>query len=235
MNDEANNMVSEGRDPQVLNESGTRETRPSVPSVPVAAISAARKELTTQVKSVVAAAQELEQLALYDEVPFEEAFCLSPEEVAKRYTAENARQIEWRRKACVELLARQCPSEDIAHILSMNHRTVAAIAAQEGQKIATTANGIADVLANSAMADIALADTKKHGATYKDLHIGAGIKLTHHTNLKLVGASGGDAAAVEVEVENPALTEARKWLAAHGTAAIRQQQLVPHHGQQKLK
>lgn len=197
-----------------------REAGGQTPCVPVAAINAARKELTTQVKSVVAAAVELEQLALIDEIPFEEAFCLAPEEIAKRYTAENARQIEWRRKACISLLARQCPSEDIAEILSMNHRTVAAIAAQEGSKIATAADKIADVLANSAMADIALADTKKHGASYKDLHIGAGIKLTHHTNLKLVGASNGDTAAVDLETENPALDKARQWLEQRGVKTI---------------
>lgn len=188
------------------------ETRPAIPR---AEIQAARKELATQAKIVQQAAQELEQLALIDEIPFEEAMVLPLEEVKKRYTAENARQIEWRREACIKLLARQCPATDICDILKMNHRTVGAIAAQEGQKIATFSNQFADSLASSAMSDLALAHTKRDGASYKDLSIGAGIKLTHAVNMKMVGAGGGDeASAIELEQDNPALQSARKFLEA---------------------
>lgn len=184
-------------------------------AIPSAAIAAARKELVNQVRSVTAAAMDLEQLALIDEVPFEEALTLPLEEVRKRYTAENSRQIEWRREACVKMLARQISAPDIADILKMNPRTVAAIAAQEGQKIAGHADSIADALASSAMADFALAETKKHDASYAQLQVGGGIKLTHYANLKLLGAAGsGDAAAHDVAAENPLLESARKWLEA---------------------
>lgn len=183
------------------------------PVIASAAIQAARKELSNQVKTVVAAAVELEQLALLDEVPFEEAMVLLPDEVKKRYTAENARQIEWRREACIKLLARQVAAEDICDILKMNHRTVGAIASQEGQKIATFSNQFADSLASSAMSDLALAHTKRDSASYKDLSIGAGIKLTHSVNMKMVGAgSAEDVAAVDLESENVALQSARKFL-----------------------
>lgn len=201
-----------------MNENDSTSPQPSPPAemelarVPVAEIKAARKELAEQVKGVVSAAQDLEQLALIAEVPFEEAMCLPPEEVAKRYTAANARQIEWRREAAIKLLARQCPAEDICDILKMNHRTVAAIAAQEGQKIGTLSHQIAGTLASSAMTDIALAETKKHGASYKDLHIGAGIKLTHAMAFKLGGAAGEETEAVELAQENEKLTAARKFL-----------------------
>lgn len=181
--------------------------------VPVAALQAARKELANQVKTVVAAAQELEQLALLDEVPFEEALTLPVEEVRKRYTAENSRQIEWRREACVKMLARQISAPDIGDILKMNPRTVAAIAAQEGQKIAGHADSIADALASSAMADFALAETKKHEASYAQLQVGGGIKLTHYANLKLLGAAGNtDSAAHDLEAENPLLEKAKRFL-----------------------
>lgn len=181
--------------------------------IPRAEIQAARKELATQAKNVAAAAVELEQLALIEEVPFEEAMVLPPEEVKKRYTAENARQIEWRREACIKLLARQVAAEDICDILKMNRRTVGAIASQEGQKISTFSNQFADSLASSAMSDLALAHTKRDGASYKDLSIGAGIKLTHAVNMKMVGAGGAeDAAAIEMEQDNPALQLARKFL-----------------------
>jgi len=169
-----------------------------------AVIQAARKELSSQVKNVVAAAQELEQLALLDEVPFEEAMVLTPEEVKVRYTAENARQIEWRREACIKLLARQCPTHDICDILKMNHRTVGAIAAQEGQKIATFSNQFADTLASSAMSDLALADTKKHAASYKDLGYVADVKMKHAVAMKMVGAAGSEeVGAIELEQEDP--------------------------------
>jgi hypothetical protein len=188
------------------------EALPNNSPIEPAAIQAARKELTVAVRDVVARAQDLEQLALLDEVPFEEAMVLPVEEVRKRYTAENSRQIEWRREACVKLLARQCPAIDIADILKMNPRTIAAVAAQEGQKIAAFSHALADTLAGSAMSDLALADTKKHGASYKDLHIGAGIKLTHAVAMKMVGATGEDPGVIELEAENPALQSARRFL-----------------------
>lgn len=196
-----------------LSQTPERDSAGHRPAIPSAELQAARKELSQQVKATVAAAQELEQLALIDEIPFEEAMCLAPEEVQKRYTAENARQIEWRREACIKLLARQMPAIDIADVLKMNPRTVGAIAAQEGQKIATFSNQFADSLASSAMSDLALAHTKRDGASYKDLSIGAGIKLTHAVNMKMVGAGGAeDAAAIELEQDNPALQLARKYL-----------------------
>lgn len=66
---------------------------------------------------------------------------------------------------------------------------------------------MAEVLASSAMTDLALAETKKHGASYKDLHIGAGIKLTHHQNLKMIAAGGGEeVGAIELEQEDPKRT-----------------------------
>lgn len=152
------------------------------------------------------------QLPLLSEAPFEEALLLSGDEVAKRYTAEHGKQIAWRRKACVELLGMSVPTTDIARILSMNPRTIAAIAAQEGQKIAVFSELHSQVLASSAMGDIALAQTKRDKASYKDLHIAAGIKLTHATALKMIGAAGslGEGGHVENEVESEALVQARR-------------------------
>lgn len=181
-------------------------------TIPSAQLQEARRELRDTAKAAQSAAMELEQLALLQEEPFEEAFCLSPDEVVKRYTAANARQIEWRRHACIELLGRQCPAEDICVILKMNHRTVAAIAAQEGQKIGTVSHQIADALTQSAMSLVALADTKKHTASFKDLQVGAGIQLTHAMAFKLGGAASDDTTTVELEQENEKLTLARKFL-----------------------
>lgn len=191
------------------------ELTKQLPGVPVAELAAARKELSDQVRAVVSAAQELEQLALIEETPFEEALLLTTEEVRKRYTAENAPQIIWRRKACVELLAMNVPCKDIARILSMNRRTVEAVAAQEGQKIAAFSELHVAALVSSAMADIALADTRRSTAGHKDLHIAAGIKLTHAQSLKLLSAGNVDEGnVIQLEEENPKLVEARKFLEA---------------------
>jgi len=188
---------------------------PGPAGVPSAALQQARREVKETAQAAAQAAAQLEQLAMFTEPAFEEAMCLTPEEVKKRYTAKNAQQIEWRREACIKLLARQCATEDICDILKMNHRTVAAIAAQEGQKIAAFSNEQSEVLAADAMTDIAVARTKREGASFKDLHIAAGIKLTHAVALKMVAAGGGDEAeATEVEAQNPALESARKFLEA---------------------
>lgn len=182
--------------------------------------SAPAQSLAKSAKAVAKAALNLETASLFEERAFEEAFCLGPEEVAKRYTAENARQIEWRRRACVKLLARQCPTQDIEDILAMNRRTVSAIAAQEGQAIAVFSQHYSDTLAASAMSDLAFAQTKRDEAGYKDLHIGAGIKLTHATALKMISAGGEDReTALQLEEENPALVKAREWLKGRGQQA----------------
>lgn len=179
--------------------------------VPVTELLNARKAVASKATELQSAVNDVVQLSLIDEVEFEEGVLLEGEELRKRYTAENARQIEWRRKACIRLLALQCPAEDIADILSMNHRTVQAVAAQEGQKIAAFGRQHAEVLSSSAMADIALAQTKRSSASFKDLHIAAGIKLTHAANINL-GASAAEPDAIDVEGENPQLAKAREFL-----------------------
>lgn len=169
-------------------------------------LSEAGAALAARARELAQSAQEIEQLALFKEPPFEQALLLSPEEVAKQYTAENARQIQWRRHAAVQLLARDVGLADIAQILSMNHRTVAAIAAMEGRRVAAFTEAHAEALAADAMADLAVARTKRLSAGFKDLHIAAGIKLTHATALKVMsaGASDPNAGAVDVETLDPA-------------------------------
>src|SRR5574337_530544 len=136
-------------------------------NVPPAALAGAREDVVRQAKALARSAAALEQMALIEDVPFEEALCLSPDEVRKSYTALNARQIEWRRAAAVKLLARQVPAADICDILRMNHRTVAAIAAQEVQKIGAFSEQCYQSLAGSAMSDLALAETMKYNASFK--------------------------------------------------------------------
>lgn len=179
----------------------------------VGAVDAARKDVAQRAKDLVSAAQELQQLALIDEIPFEPDVVLPPEEIKKRYTGTNGARALERREQVVKMLALQISAKDICDILKMSHHTVEAIAAQEAQRVAVLGANVADALMQSAMADFAVAETKRSQASPKDLTIMGGIKMTHATNLRLAGAGVADAAeAVELEADNPALAAARKFL-----------------------
>lgn len=181
------------------------------------ALGEAQSDVAKKAKALKVAAGELEQLALLEgEVAFEEAVTLPVEQIRQRYTGTQGKNIEERRLQVVKMLALQISARDICDILKMNHRTVAAIAAQEGQKIADFSESFAQVLAGSAMADIALAETKKHEAGHKDLMIAADIKLKHAQSLKMIGAAAADdsVSTVEAEEENENLKAARKFLEA---------------------
>jgi len=180
------------------NAAGGRSDTPALQPTNTAQL---RQDVARRAKLLGESAAELEQAALFDEPEFEEALLLEPEEITKRYTAENSKQIIWRQDACVKLLARQCPARDIADILHMNLRTISAIAAQNGVRIAKFSEGFAEILLSSAASDIAFAQTKRDEAGYKDLHIGAGIKLTHAQSLRSLGM-GAPENATDVESES---------------------------------
>jgi len=148
------------------------------------------------------------------EEPFEEALLLPQEDVAKRYTAEHARQIQWRRDAAIYMLAHGLPVHDIARICHMNTRLVSALATKEAQKYAAFSEDYAHGLLASAAGDIALADTKKQDADYKDLVQGARWKTQSALEVKLIGAGGDAVEAMDVVgEESPALKKFREELA----------------------
>lgn len=171
--------------------------------VPTELVASARRAVARQAKELGAAALELEQLALLPEPEFEEALVLPPEEVAKRYTATNGKAITERREQMVKMLSLQMDIKDICWIMRANHRTVQAVAAQEGQKIGIISRELEGVLKAEAMADLMVARTKRGEASYKDLHIGAGIKLQHAAAMQLISAGTTEEAAVEVEADDP--------------------------------
>lgn len=169
--------------------------------------------MARQAKELGETAQELQQLAMFQEHPFEEVFLYPPEQVAKRYTAQQANKIEMRRRACIYMHARQCPAEDIADILQMNLRTIQAIVSQGASERASFSEKFAQELMNSAAADLAHAETMRTQASYKDLHIAAGIKMTHGEALKAMSGMGDEQPVIDVESENPELKKAREFIA----------------------
>lgn len=162
-----------------------------------------QQQVAQSAKALIGASQELQQLSLLDEIAFEPEVALPVEEIKKRFTGTNGDNIAARRAQVVKMLAYSIPVKVICDVLKMSHHTVAAIAAQETQAIAAFSEVQAEALAADAMADIAVARTKRDEASYKDLHIAAGIKLTHAQSLKLLGAGSADPTPTTIEAEDP--------------------------------
>ena len=148
------------------------------------------KSLKKKLEELSGATEALQQAALFAEPEFEPGLFLAPEEMRKRYTGEQATKMEWRKNACIRMLAYGIPAEDIAQDLHMNLRTIQALASQNGKQLAAFSEKFAGELMSSAAADIALAETKRGEASFKDLHIGAGIKMQHAMSVKLVADTG---------------------------------------------
>jgi hypothetical protein len=168
-----------------------------------------RQTVAEQAKALARSALKLEQAALFDEEPFEEALLLSPEEIKKRYTGSNGEKMVWRQETALYMLGRQCPAQDIARVLHMNLRVISALAAQNGRKLAGFTDSFVNELMASAGADISMSETKRHEASYKDLGIVGGIKLTHVANLKLASVGGQVDGAIDVTNEDEELRKFR--------------------------
>jgi len=162
-------------------------------------------------KALADKATQLQLAAIESEVPFEESCLMSDEEIGKKYTAENGKQVQWRRDAAVYMLARQCPAQDIAKILHMNLRTIAALAARNGQQLAGFSEQYAKELLAQAGAAFALAATKAHEANYLQLVTGGGIMADKAMALKGGTQSGGEVVELEA-AEDPLLAKAREFL-----------------------
>lgn len=162
------------------------------------------KSLKKKLEDLGEATEALQQAALFAEPEFEPGLFLSGEEMRKRYTGEQATKMEWRKNACIRMLAYGIPAEDIAQDLHMNLRTIQALASQNGKQLAAFSEKFAGELMSSAAADIALAETKRGEASFKDLHIGAGIKMQHAMSVKLVADTGPAPVDITVTSEKTA-------------------------------
>ena len=195
---------------------------PGGPPVTVdrAAVKAAQEEVEKSAKALReaaldadAAAEQLQWAALGEAPAFEEGLLLPAEENRKRYTAQRAQQNEIRRNACLYMLARKCPVEDIAHILKMNLRTIRALAELNGHQLAEFSEKYAQELLAGAGAAFALAQTKMGDASYLQLVTGGGIMVDKAEKVKaLAGQASGDAEAIDASAEDPALKSAREWV-----------------------
>lgn len=162
-----------------------------------------------EVRKLFDQALVVEQLAMFDEPEFEPDVLLERPQLLKKHTAKRVDQIEWRRDLCLYLLSVETPAREIARLLKMSNSTVTALAAKHGRKLGQFTQAFAERLMASAASDIALADTKREDANYKDLHIGAGIKMQHAVSVRLVSESGMQP-ALEVDESNDKLKNLRE-------------------------
>ena len=121
----------------------------------------------------------------------EENLLLLPrDEIRKRYTVRDAGRIEGLRQAVTMLLSARWPAETIAREMHISRRTVEAIAVQSSAEVANFSKEYARILVGVGSEFLALARTKQHEATFKDLMVGFGIVTQRSQELNSTGESG---------------------------------------------
>lgn len=136
-----------------------------------------------------------EQRALI-ELEDDSALLFSVEERRKRYTAAQAAELE-RLHTSVLMLLSSWPVDAIARELHLNTRTVRALAAMSAEKVAGFKKEFGEMLLRTGARWVALARTKEHEASFRDLNIGAGIVMDHARELALMGQVGEEPATKE--------------------------------------
>lgn len=165
---------------------------------------ALRQEVARRAKQLGSAALELEQLSLLDEPEFEDALLLPNDEIKKRYTGEQSKQILWRRDTAAYMLGIGVPKEHIAKLLRMNPRLVTALAMAMTKGTTRLVNEYADALLQMSAEAFAAARLKIEDANYLGLMTGGAILVDKHVALKSMGLlPATEADAIEVETSDP--------------------------------
>lgn len=155
------------------------------------------------------------QPALF-ELEDDSALLFEPEEMRKRYTAQQADKLE-RLKTSVLMLLSSWPVEDIARHLHLNTRTVRALAAQSAEKVAGFNKEFGDMLVRTGARWIALARTREQDASFKDLNIGAGIVIEKASALLAMGQVAEERETKEVTDHVQAADALRRLMASGDT------------------
>ena len=166
-------------------------------------------------KAARAAAEAAEQLSLQavGSVPeFEEALLLPDEHLKKKYTAEQAEKIGWRRDGALLMLAYKVPKEQIAATMHMNLKTLEALVISQAAIFAGFSEQYARRLMTHAGAAFELAMTKMDEASFLQLTTGAGIMADKAMAIKGGIPAGGEELVVDLVEEDPALKSAREFL-----------------------
>jgi hypothetical protein len=125
--------------------------------------------------------------ALLFEPQEDPALLFCDEELAKRYTADQACKLRWKREAIVMLIAAGWPTEDIARRLEVNTRTVRALAARDAEKVAGSLKSLGGAMLQTGARWFGLARAKESEAQFRDLAIAGGIALQRGGELLAMG------------------------------------------------
>jgi hypothetical protein len=125
--------------------------------------------------------------ALLFEPEEESALLFGDEELTKRYTADQACKLRWKREAIVMLVAAGWPTEDIARRLEVNTRTVRALAARDAEKVAGSLKTLGGAMLQTGARWFGLARAKESEAQFRDLAIAGGIALQRGGELLAMG------------------------------------------------
>ena len=198
-------------------EEAEQQLRPTT-GVDGAAIAAAKaglerkaKEVGKAVKELDAAAMQLQLEAIAGQPEFEAVMLEPVENIRKRYTGQHAQEIEIRRNACLYMLSRNCPVEDIAHILKMNLRTINALAGLNAETLAAFDQNYADWLNRGSARAFAHALAKLPESNALQAATVGGIMADKAKSIKDGVPQGGEELPV-IELEDPALKSAREFL-----------------------
>lgn len=156
------------------------------------------------------------QPALFD-LDDDMALLLPAEERRKRYTARQAAAMETVYELIVMLLGRGVSVEDISRGAHVNTRTVRAIAARSGEKVAGYNKHFGAALLSLSGRWFAKAMTKEDEAGPKDLTVMAGIAAQNGMALAAIGEVDGERETKE-EVDRVAAAAALRRLALPAAA-----------------
>lgn len=131
------------------------------------------------------------------------AFFLSEDQLAKRYTADQAQAVSWKREAVCMLVAAGWPIQDIATRLHMNTRTVIALAGVHASKVAGDKKTFGKILHGLGARWFGLAQAREGEAEFRDLVIAGGIATQRGSEVLAMGESGGEN-VLEMEAEQSA-------------------------------
>lgn len=115
------------------------------------------------------------------------ALLFSNDECVKRYTAEQAKNLEWKRNAIILLLGSDWPVETIASQLHISTRTVRAIAARNAQEVAGSSKMFARICQGLGARWLGLAKTKEHEASFLQLATAGAIAVDKAVLLDSMG------------------------------------------------
>jgi hypothetical protein len=145
----------------------------------------------------------------------DDALLLPRPERHKRYTAEQAKNLDWKEDAIVVMLASGViPLEVIAQTVHVNFRTVQAIFKQNLEAVGQNAQRFSAYALGKSAAWMGLADQKADKASPKDLMIMSGIARDSAINLRIMNMSGDDGLkTIEAETVAPEVEAIRKLIA----------------------